>query len=183
MLIAKRTKETNIAEHVIYMYQIEDLIRAHDHDLEKIKYAFLEPQIEDEALLDEYVNWYGNLIKQMKRDGVVESGHIGDIQEILMELLMLHNTMINVVRDQKYIDVFNAALPVLKDFQSRSQSGDINLIEVGFNALYGKIVLKLKGQEISEASEQGFKLISDLLGHLAVYYRQMKSGELSFSSN
>lgn len=183
MLIAQKTRESNIAEHVIYMFQIEDLIRAHNLDLNSIQTGILEPQISDPEMMQAYLDWYAGLIKSMKRDGVVESGHVNDIQEILMELLMLHNTMINVVRDQKYLEVFEKAMPILKDFQSKSNSAEINLVEVGFNALYAKIILKLQGKEISESSEQGFALISDLLGHLAAYYRKMKSGDLSFTSN
>jgi Domain of unknown function (DUF4924) len=183
MLIAKRTKETNIAEHVIYMFQIEDIIRANNLDLDTIITTLIEPQIADEKLVKEYKNWYANLIKTMRTEGIEKKGHSSDINEILMELLLLHNTLLNVINDKKYLAVFEKALPALKDFQSKSQSSDVNLIEVGFNALYSKLILKLKGQAFTPATETAFKEISEMLGFLAIYYKKMRNGELNFANN
>ena len=82
MLIAKRTKENNIAEHVIYMFQIEDIIRANNLDLDSIIKTLIEPQIRDEKLVQEYKAWYAILIKTMKNEGVDKKGHISDLNEI-----------------------------------------------------------------------------------------------------
>jgi hypothetical protein len=81
------------------------------------------------------------------------------------------------------LGVFEKALPILKDFQQKSNSGDLNLIEVGFNALYGKMILKLKGTPISAASEEGFGLIASMLALLAMFYKKMKRGDLNFANN
>ena len=183
MLIAQKTKESNIAEHVIYMFQIEDLIRANNLDLDTITNSILAPQIKDEKLLNQYKNWYKELIKRMKIEDIKESGHSSEINEILMELLMLHNTLINILDDKKYKQVFEKALPALKDFQQKSNDSNINLIEVGFNALYSKVILKLKGQDFTQATEDAFKSISELIGYLAAYYKKMKKGELDFTQN
>jgi hypothetical protein len=183
MLIAKRTKETNIAEHVIYMFQTEDLIRANQLDLDTIIERVIRPQIQDEKILEQYTEWYKGLIKQMKIERIESKGHLSDINEILMELLMLHNTLINISKEKKYLQAFEKALPALKDLQQKSTGGDLNLIEVGFNGLYGKLILKLKGVEISEASEQGFQSISLMLGILAHFYTKMKKGDLNFANN
>ena len=183
MLIAKKTLENNIAEHVIYMFQIEDLIRSNQLDLDTIIYTIIKPQIQDEILLEKYRDWYAGLIRQMKLEKIEKNGHLYDLNEILMELLMLHNTMINIVKDKRYQEVFEKALPVLKDFQSKSNAADISLIETGFNALYSKVILKLKGQKFSEATEEAFASISELLGLLAAYYKKMKNGELNFPNN
>ena len=183
MLIAKKTLESNIAEHVIYMFQIEDLIRANKLDLETIIHTIIEPQIEDDDLLELYKKWYNDLITQMKREKIENHGHLSDLNEILMELLMLHNTMLNIVNDKRYKETFEKALPALKDFQSKSSGSDISLIETGFNALYSKIILKLKGQEFTQATEEAFASISELLGLLAAYYKKMKSGDMNFANN
>lgn len=183
MLIAKRTKESNIAEHVIYMFQIEDLIRANNFDIDTIVGTLLAPQIKDEKLLAEYKAWYQELIKRMKIEGIKEKGHSSEINETLMELLMLHNTLINIINDKKYKAAFENALPSLKDFQQKSNDPNLNLVELGFNALYSKIILKLKGQSFSSATEDAFKSISEMLGYLAAYYTKMKKGELDYTKN
>ena len=102
MLIAHKTKKSNIAEYVIYMFQIEDLIRANNLDLDTITKSILEPQIKDENLLNQYKDWYKELIKRMKIEGIKEKGHSSEIDEVLMELLMLHNTLINIIDDKKF---------------------------------------------------------------------------------
>ena len=181
MQIAKKTKESNIAEHVIYMFQIEDLIRANKLDINTIVSTILAPQIKDEKLLNQYTNWYKELIKRMKIEGKKEKGHLTDIDEVLMELLMLHDTLINVAHNKKYKLVFEKALPSLKDFQHKSNNSNINLIEVGFNALYSKVILNLKGQKFTESTEAAFKSISELLGTLAAFYSKMKTGDFDFA--
>jgi hypothetical protein len=183
MLIAKRTKENNIAEHVIYMFQIEDLIRANNFDVDTIIHTLIEPQIKDEKLIQEYRNWYTALINQMKSENVVQKGHNSDLNEILMELLLLHNTLLNIMHQPKYLELFEKALPALKEFQKKSNSGSLNLVEVGFNALYSKLILKLKGQAFTKATEDAFTEISEMLGFLALYYKKMRNGELNFANN
>ena len=183
MLIAQKTKENNIAEHLIYMFQIEDLIRANNLDLETIVNTIIGPQISDEKLLDAYTKWYAGLIKQMKTEGIQKKGHCSDLNEIIMELLMLHNTMLNVLNDKGYKERFEKALPALKDFQSKSNSSEINIVEVGLNAMYSKMILKLKGQEFTATTEEAFGHISQLLGYLAIFYKKMRSGDLNFANN
>lgn len=183
MQIAKKTKASNIAEHVLYMFQIEDLIRANQFDVDTIVNNILESQIKDETILDNYKGWYSELIKQMKSEGIKKQGHLSEINEILMELLLLHNTLLNVIKEPKYLKAFENALPSLKDFQQKSSSGDINLIEIGFNALYSKIILRLKKTPISEATESAFGSISQMLAYLAAYYVKMRKGELNFANN
>ena len=183
MQIAQKTKENNIAEHLIYMFQIEDLIRANKLELDAIVNNIIGPQIPDEALLKEYTEWYRSIIKQMRTEGIAEKGHLSDLNEIIMELLMLHNTLINVLNDKVYKEKFEKALPALKDFQAKSNSANINIIEVGFNALYSKMILKLKGQKFGPSTEEAFGHISQLLGYLAIYYKKMKNGELNFANN
>ncbi|MFK8039391.1 MAG: DUF4924 family protein [Crocinitomicaceae bacterium] len=183
MLIARKTKASNIAEHVLYMFQIEDLIRANQFDVDTIVNNILKPQIEDEKVLDEYKVWYLDLIQQMKSEGIKKQGHTSDINEILMELLLLHNTLLNVIKEPKYLKVFEEALPSLKEFQQKSNSVDINLVEIGFNALYSKIILRLKKTPISEATESAFTAISQMFAYLAAYYIKMRKGELNFANN
>ena len=183
MLIAKKTKENNIAEHVIYMFQIEDLIRANELDIDSIMNTIIIPQISDEAVLELYRTWYSDLVKKMKIEGLAKQGHLSDLNEIIMELLMLHNTMLNVLNDKAYKERFEKALPAIKDFQAKSNSSNINIVEVGLNALYSKMILKLKGQEFSESTEEAFAHISQMIGYLAIYYKKMKNGDLNFANN
>jgi hypothetical protein len=55
MFIATQKKKENIAEYVLYMWQIEDIIRAYKFDIEAIKAniiaAFKLPQDQEKELV------------------------------------------------------------------------------------------------------------------------------------
>lgn len=43
MYISQQLKQQNIAEYLLYMWQIEDLIRANQFDMAKIKERIIDP--------------------------------------------------------------------------------------------------------------------------------------------
>ena len=56
-------------------------------------------------------------------------------------------------------------------------------VEVALNAMYGKLLLKLKKQPISKSSEEAFSQIAKMLANLALSYNKMRKGELNFTKN
>lgn len=183
MLIARQKFSENIAEYVLYMFQIEDLIRAAQLDLDTIMHAYVIPQLPDPSYEEEYRVWYADLIKQMKLQRLEKGGHLHDLREILVELSYLHNTMISIASDKKYREAFDHALTYINEFKERSNLKDKNEIEVCFHALYMKLLLRLQKKEISKESEEAFDAMRVLLAYLAKYYHKMKKGDLDFLQN
>lgn len=72
MFVSKQLKEKNIAEYLIYMWQIEDLIRANGCDIEKIKTTIIDPYPLTEEQRAELTRWYMDLIEMMRREEVME---------------------------------------------------------------------------------------------------------------
>ena len=66
MLIAAKKKEENIAEYILYMYQIEDIVRSFHFDLERIMDEYVRQQLPDQSFFASYKKWYENIILQMK---------------------------------------------------------------------------------------------------------------------
>ena len=61
MFISKQLKQQNIAEYLIYMWQVEDLIRAYGCDLERIREQLvLRFPAEQQG---ELAQWYEDLMK------------------------------------------------------------------------------------------------------------------------
>ena len=106
MLIARQKKEENIAEYMLYMYQVEDVIRAYDFNIDRIITEFVRPQLPDDAFLDQYRKWYEGLILEMQSERIIESGHLLRLQEVLVELSYLHNSLLNILKDEKYKTLF-----------------------------------------------------------------------------
>ena len=65
MLIAQEKEKTNIAEYILYMWQIEDIIRSHDFDLIQITDSVISKFNADKEVQYDMKLWYQNLIEQM----------------------------------------------------------------------------------------------------------------------
>jgi hypothetical protein len=183
MLIARQKLNENIAEYVLYMYQIEDLIRAYQFDLDAIIENYVRPQLPDHSFIEQYKEWYRDLIAQMRSQRIEKQGHLHDLRDILVEMSYLHNTLLNMANDQKYRTVFEAATPYIEEFKERSNLKDKNQIEIIFHALYMKLLLKLQKKEISAETEEAFDAMRVMLAYLTRAYHQMKSGDLNFFNN
>lgn len=183
MLIARQKLEENIAEYLLYMFQIEDVVRACDMDLERLMNSYVLPQLPEPSLEEEYRKWYADIVRQMKLQRLEKQGHMHDLREIMVELSYLHNTLMNLANDHKYKGIFEKALPYINEFKERSNLKDRNEIDVSFHALYMKLLLKLQKKEISESTEEAFEAMRAMLAYLAKAYHKMKQGDLDFLKN
>ncbi len=183
MLIAQQKKEENIAEYVLYMWQLEDLLRAHQFNLEGIKAAYIDPLDVDDNTKIEIEAWYEGLVKKMRSQRVEKKGHIEEVKEVMLELFYLHNTLLSIIQDNKYKELLEKAAPYINEFQKRGSDTIANEIEVCLTALYAKLLLRLQQKEISEATETAMVSFTNILAYLAHQYKKMKKGELNFQMN
>jgi hypothetical protein len=183
MFIARQKQQENIAEYILYMYQIEDLIRAYNFDLDLIIEKFVRPQLPDNSFVDQYRDWYRDLITQMQSQRIEKVGHLHDLKDILVEISYLHSTLLNLSNDEKYKTIFEAATPFMEEFKEKSNLKDKNSVEILFHALYMKLLLRLKGKEISAETEEAFDAMRVVLAYLSRAYHQMKNGETNFLNN
>jgi hypothetical protein len=183
MLVAEEKKRKNIAEYVLYMYQIEDVIRAYKFDLDAIIAGFVQPQLPDESFTNQYRQWYADIISQMKMQKIEKTGHLLSTQDVLIELSYLHNTLLTIAKDAKYISVFEATNKVIIEFREKSNLKNKNEVEIAFHAMYMKLLLKLQKKEISAETEEAFDSMRVMLAYLSKSYHKMKAGDLDFLKN
>ncbi len=181
MTIATQKKEENIVEYIIYLWQMEDLVRAAKFDLAAIR-AFLDSSGE-EIDMDGELTWFGNLIQQMKSQKVQQKGHISEVGELLIELSYLHQTLIGITKDKLYIAAFDAAEPNLNAFLERAGNTGMHPVEASITALYGLLTLRLQRKEISPDTLGAMKSFQHLMALLANHYRKMKLGTMDISLN
>ena len=82
--IAQQLKEKNIAEYLIYMWQVEDLLRANKCDIDLLRSNIISRYpAEEHAALEE---WYGNLADMMRAEGVTEKGHLQINRNVIRNL-------------------------------------------------------------------------------------------------
>ena len=90
MYISQQLKKKNIAEYLLYMWQVEDLIRANGCDMERIRKNIIEPYPATDEQKKELARWYEDLINMMQQEGVLEKGHVQINKNIIVWLTDLH---------------------------------------------------------------------------------------------
>ena len=177
MLIAQEKRKTNIAEYILYLWQVEDLIRALDFDLDKIEKTIVSKFDADEDTRLEIYHWYKNLVLMMQKEQVTQNGHLQFLTNLTDELYRFHLSLLTTAKDPGYVALYQFAKPVIDEFRLKSNEIEASDIHVALQSLYGILLLKLQGKEISQPTTQAITHISKLLGHLATRFRQYEAGD------
>lgn len=179
MFTASAKKRENIAEYLLYMWQIEDLIRAYGLDLDRIKTEIIDRYTSlDANQKKQLLEWYESLVDMMRREGVDKSGHLQLTKNVLIDLNDLHRRLMS---DQKFADYgaeFYRTLPYIVEVRAKAGKNKADEVETCFNALYGLMLLRLQGKEISSETSIAAKQISRFLALLASYYKKDYNNEL-----
>lgn len=179
MIIAKEKKKTNIAEYVLYMWQIEDLLRAFAFDASKLYDALFASQSYPEEQASEIKYWYENIAEMMNVERVKEKGHVQVVQNIVNDMTDLHFTLIHEKRDQKYSELVYASVSNLVDFRKMNNvSNDLSDVELCLMALYGILMLKLQKKEISKDTYTAMEGFTKILAYLSSKYKDMEEKDL-----
>ena len=86
MIIARRKRKENIAEYLLYMWQVEDLIRANNFDMDSIRRTVVDRYDQPDDIKEEIAKWYEELIEMMRSEGVMEKGHIQLNKNVIIAL-------------------------------------------------------------------------------------------------
>lgn len=179
MITASLKKKENIAEYLLYMWQIEDLIRANGLDIDKIQTNIID-QYKDlsEQQKKEMREWYESLIDMMRREDATEKGHIQLNKNVIIALDDLHRRLLSDQKFAAYSAQFYHTLPIIVELRAKAGEAKAGEIETCFNALYGILMLRLQGKEISEETLQAASQISKFLALLSHYYKLDYNNEL-----
>lgn len=167
MYIASQKRKTNIAEYLLYMWQIEDIIRANDLDISKIEKNVIDKYELDAAQRKEMTEWYESLIDMMRREDVTKSGHLQLNKNVIIQLVDLHEALLKDPQFQDYTAEFYKTLPYIVELRSKAGENKAGEIETCFNALYGMLMLRLQGKEISKDTENAIVQIAKFISLLA----------------
>ena len=172
MKTASQLRRTNIAQYLLYMWQVEDLIRAYSLDIERIRKAIIDPvpdlSPDDAKAITE---WYESLIDMMRREDVVKSGHLQINRNTLGDLVALHRRILaEATRFPEYAAEFYRTLPYIVELRARSGENPPGEIEACFNALYGRLILRLRHADESPETAAAIDQITRFITALARDY-------------
>lgn len=173
MIIAQQKRQENIAEYLLYMWQVEDLLRACHLDIDMVEKTVISRYDVDDKTRHEISEWYESLIKMMELENVRERGHIRVCHNVLIRLEDLHRQLLaDQGRFPEYHADYYRTLPYIVQLRSAipedQRPGEL---ETCFNALYGVMMLHLQGKEISQDTGAAISQISHFIGMLAAYYK------------
>lgn len=172
MIIASSKRKENIAEYLLYMWQIEDLIRAYGLDISKIENNVIDRYADlTSEQRNEMIGWYESLIDMMRREGVEKSGHLQLNKNVIIQLAELHQALLKDPKFPEYTAEFYKTLPFIVELRSKAGDNPAGEIETCFNALYGMLMLRLQGKEISKETANAVAQISRFMALLARNFR------------
>lgn len=199
MFVAKELRKKSIAEYLLYMWQIENIIRVYDCSLSRISREYIDKFGYTDEQKEEEKDWFGDLVRMMNQEGCRTNGHL-QINKILMQdLTELHAQLLASSKFPFYSAEYYRVLPFIVELRGKTkQVADrmarkneehlkeiaANLshseIETCFDLLYGVMMLRLQKKEISQETNAAVKEITTFIGMLSDYYQKDKTEGLIF---
>ena len=181
MYIAEQLKKKNISEYLLYMWQVEDTLRAYGLDAERMAAEYIPQFGLDAEKSAELKGWYESLIQMMREEGVTEHGHLQVNRNILILLSDLHAQLLKSTKHPFYSAAYYKALPFIVELRANSPATqEKNELENCFDALYGTMLLRMQKKPVSPETATAIGNIAQLIALLSDYYKKDKAGEVEF---
>ena len=181
MIISKKLKEQSISEYLLYMWQVEDLIRANNCDIDKVEQTVVAPYNLPDEQRAEMVEWYANLVEMMHLEGVEQSGHLQINKNVIISLTDLHYRLMHSQKFPFYQAAYYKALPFIVELRAKGGQ-DKSELENCFDALYGVWMLRLQRKEVGKETAAAVADIVKFIGLLSDYYNKDRVGELDLEN-
>lgn len=178
MIVARQKRQENIAEYLLYMWQVEDLIRANHFDMDAINRTVVDQYDQPEDVKQEISRWYEELIEMMRSEGVMEKGHIQLNKNVIISLTDLHLRLLRTPKEMVYGAAYYKTLPYIVQLRAKSGGEQLPELETCFLAVYGYLIMRMQDRQVSDETMEGIKQISSFLALLAVKYREDMEGKL-----
>jgi hypothetical protein len=182
MIIAREKKKTNVAEYIIYMWQIEDIIRSVSFSIDTIQKDIISQFDQPDTVKYEMRKWYFELIRMMEEEGITKQGHLQFLQHTVNEMNDFHRLLLLSPKQKEYHQLYLKAKPNIDALAQRGDKREHNEIDTCLTGLYGLMMLKLKKTAVSPETMQSMQSISFLLASLSDFFRRYESGELDLET-
>ncbi len=170
MLIAREKYNTNIIEYLLYMWQVEDLLRAKQLDPVRIEREIVAGFHRPADEMQKISEWYRSLAERMVQEELQRQGHLASLNRVVEELNDLHLNLLNDFHDEKYAELYGWAKEPIKALKQKIGKPGMLEIETCMQGLYGLLLMRLQKREVSTETLESLSTFSHLLAHLNVRY-------------
>ncbi len=144
-----KSKKENIAEYILYLWQIEDYLRAFPQNAEAT------PELHE-------------LNEMMHREGILEGGHLALATNALSEVEELHAQILD--EDAMYRAAMIRLRPALNLLKAKTDRPTMSDIEACFVLLYQIMMLRLQKKEITPETADVQQRATQVLTFLSKAY-------------
>jgi hypothetical protein len=144
-----KAKRDNIAEYILYLWQMEDYLRAFPEN------ADATPELHE-------------LNEMLHREGLMEGGHLALANNALAELIDLHTTLLN--EDAMYRAAIIRLQPSLNLLKAKTDRPTMSDIEACLLLLYQIMLLRLQKKDISPQTASVQQQATQVLQFLSKTY-------------
>lgn len=210
MFTAQKTRKENIAEYILYLWQLEDLLRALQFSPEAIYSQLVQPSGLTEAQKQETFLWYMDIVNLLREEGKEQQGHLEHTMHLIADLDNLHKQLLVLPIGAEYRRLYSHVAPELPKMKAKLKHPDISDVELFFRALYSVVLLRIQsaGKKHSKGSsteedtattnseatansdtarqkyiDDVLSLISPVVAELATMFRKIERGEVDLFGN
>ena len=171
VFVSRELRKTNIAEYLLYMWQVEDILRACDCSLTRLRREYISRFDYTDEQKDELTDWYGSLIRMMNDEGCRLKGHLQINRNVMQQLEQCHKRLLDDDSLTDYKAEYYRVLPYIVELRKK-QTEPAPEIETCFNALYGTLILRLQNKTISTGTRHAIEQITTFIGKHLVPHAQ-----------
>jgi len=169
----------NIAEYILYLFQIEDLIRAFQFNIDKIEKQLVSQYQVDEIKRHEIREWYKNLCAMMEKEGIRDKGHLQFLSNQINELNEIHLKLMETGINKEYVGVFKSVSGLLTELNLKGNYVKSD-VQISLDAVYGFLLLKLQQKTVTTETTEAIKRLSYWLGLLSKLYKDFEEDKMDF---
>lgn len=190
MDIARAKRRENIAEYILYLWQLEDLLRALQFSPEAIYSQLVQPRQLPPDQQQDLLMWYMELATLLREEGKEASGHLDHTLHLVNDLHNLHLQLMESPAGERYRQLYGimaAELPKLRELLGSSKNVDATQMtdtELAFRALYAAMLYKIKGGDKADRTFSDVtEVVSPIIAELAKIFKLVETGELDIFSD
>ena len=179
MDIAKAKRRENIAEYILYLGQLEDLLRALQFSPEAIYSTLIAPRKDiAEEQKSIFLMWYLDLATLLQQEGKEEKGHLEHTLHLIQDLHDLHLQLMKLPVGEHYRRTYAKLEPELPRLRAVIGNPGMSDTELCFRALYAAMLYRIKGEGNKSAVTDTLEFISPVIAELAAIHGKVERGEI-----
>ena len=178
MDIAQAKRKENIAEYILYLWQIEDLLRALQFSPEAIYSQLVARREVADEQKQIFLLWYMDIANLLREEGKEEKGHLNHTLHLIADMHNLHLQLMQLPIGEHYRKTYAHLQPELPRLRELVGNAEMSDTELCFRALYAAMLYRIKGEGEKGAVKDTIEFVSPVVAELANLYRKVETGEI-----